>query len=124
MEKIICLRFTDIFQGREDVRMELEKKRGDTYRKELEENEELKRQLTAKNRCDHNKKVLIKMENLLSSTDFTDSPDFNIFPQISPGFTNSTQIATYFTRFQHLKSKRRLGDSKIGIPDSGSSVIS
>ena len=54
MEKIICLRFTDIFQGREDVRMELEKKRGDTYRKELEENEELKRQLTAKNRCDHN----------------------------------------------------------------------
>ena len=54
MEKIICLRFTVIFQGREDVRMELEKKRGDTYRKELEENEELKRQLTAKNRCDHN----------------------------------------------------------------------
>ena len=58
MEKIICLRLTVIiFQGREDVRMELEKKRGDTYRKELDENEELKRQLTAKNRCDHNEQI-------------------------------------------------------------------
>ena len=81
MEKIICLRFTVfLFQGREDVidvRMELEKKRGDTYRKELEENEELKRQLTAKNRCDHNKKSPNKYEKLIVFHRFQRISDFS-----------------------------------------------
>ena len=37
-------------QGREDLRLELEKKRGDVYRKDLEEHAELTNQLMAKNR--------------------------------------------------------------------------
>ena len=77
MEKIICWLFTVTFQGREDVRMELEKKRGDTYRKELEENEELKRQLTAKNRCDHNKKSPNKYEKLIVFHRFQRISDFS-----------------------------------------------
>jgi len=37
-------------KGREDLRLELEKKRGDVYRKDLEEHAELTNQLMAKNR--------------------------------------------------------------------------
>ena len=50
-------------KGREDLRLELEKKRGEVYRKELEEHAELTNQLMAKNR--KLKKVIDDMRVLI-----------------------------------------------------------